>query len=451
MTKTNSRGRYLLVLGFDYGTSATKLVLREDTQGIAAVVTNEQGHYLFPSVIGYQDRDLYAPLCDPCPHPITFLKMRAPEWAAGASGVGADASAGLSAWLEEGRAANVRTLLVWNFAYYVAVAMDFIRCRSPWPDFDETRDILFINIGVPIEQYESVTMKTLYLESLCMAYALAPCCSNLKSGNCRIDLAELEKATDSLQSSADNKRDLVSVYPEVAAGVQSVMRSPTVCDGLYATFDIGAGTLDMNAFRRHTAQGVLDLTVHPNQLNYYAAQVSEYGIGRLFGQLNRHTFEEFPHIVSALPAGIGYKPLSSEEFYSGVRSDIGNLFRSALDRQPNHGNQRGRKTWDACRVYTWGGGSYIDTYKIQLTEILKSYICPPELIQLPPPDSLQAPSEADFNRLAIAYGLSFPTANLEEIRLPKGISILVSESAPQSFLPENPGDPGYWTLDRYEG
>ena len=86
-------------------------------------------------------------------------------------------------------------------------------------------------------------------------------------------------------------------FPEVAAGVQGVLRSPTAEDGLYLTVDVGAGTVDMNAFRRYTAQRVLNVEERPNQLDYYAAKVAPYGVARIAECKTRNPFQEYQHII----------------------------------------------------------------------------------------------------------------------------------------------------------
>jgi hypothetical protein len=71
-------------------------------------------------------------------------------------------------------------------------------------------------------------------------------------------------------------------------------------------------------------------------------------------------------------------------------------------------------------------------------------------MRLPAPQDLSLPVGADYQRLSIAYGLSFFIADLGEIRLPKDIPVVESVGR-NSRIPEAPGDPGYYTSPTVAG
>ncbi|MDA0991467.1 MAG: hypothetical protein O3A51_12035 [Verrucomicrobia bacterium] len=74
-----------------------------------------------------------------------------------------------------------------------------------------------------------------------------------------------------------------------------------------------------------------------------------------------------------------------------------------------------------------------------------------EIIRLPNPQSLIMPPGADFDRLAVAYGLSFHRFRLEDVRLPPELQEWQPERHEASDLSrrEENTRPGAWTLDAY--
>jgi hypothetical protein len=279
----SARNPYVFIVGLDYGTSFSKLVVREDNQQRGMIVTDAQGRYLLPSVMGYSTGKLFGPMCDPCPNAIPFLKMITPGIVSGASvGNALSSPVMMNLFMMGNKTSRFRALLAWQFTYFLSAMYDFLVKRSPWTDFDPSIDVVFVNIGVPTGYFTDPACERLFHEALCLAYLLATDFPSLSAGDGSVNLPEWEDACERAMLKIDSVRNqLCYTYPEVAAGVQCVMRSSTAMDGLYITLDVGAGTLDMNAFLRHTAQGWKHVDVRPKDLNYYAARVSDHGIARL--------------------------------------------------------------------------------------------------------------------------------------------------------------------------
>jgi hypothetical protein len=439
------RDPYFLVLGLDYGTSYSKMVIREVDQNRSATVTNRQGHCLFPSVFGFREDCLYAPLCDPCPNAVPFLKMSAPQIAFDGKEATSEA---LKALLETpNRLPRIKSILAWQFCIYLVAALDFLKERSPWSDYDSQKDILFINLGLPIEYFRREDIQHLFLGALAAARDLAPQCDLLISGNARIELAEWEEyASKSIWPTDDPNMQTLYLYPEVAAGAQSVMRSATAQDGLYITLDVGSGTLDANSFRKHTAAAHEEDC--PNLLSYYAARVSRLGVSYLSNEAGQHIFQEFPHLISDTTKEATTESRQPDQFFLSVNQEMRALQAESLLKQPNRGMAPNR-TWDKCRIYGFGGGIHHNQYRQILDASMQTWVDSATITNLPVPSDLKMPENADYSRLAIAYGLSFPIENLETIIPPRKLNL--PPSTPNKlYLPQKPGDPGFSTLDQYE-
>ena len=193
------------------------------------------------------------------------------------------------------------------------------------------------------------------------------------------------------------------IYPEVAAAVQTIFRSPNARDGLYITMDVGAGTVDMNAFHRNTGQHLAAPAniQHNHLLLYYAASVEPLGV---------HNLDDPYHAVN---------PTDVDHLVRAVKQAIWALFLRATQFQPNHGAQPGQRTWDRATLLLFGGGASHWVYPTAYRQGLEDGgINNPQIARLPTPEHLDYPLETDVGRFFVAYGMSFPKFNLDEVRLP---------------------------------
>jgi hypothetical protein len=97
------------------------------------------------------------------------------------------------------------------------------------------------------------------------------------------------------------------------------------------------------------------------------------------------------------------------------------LIYGAFRYQPNHVIGGGKNPWSHHTfAYIWGGGAAHPAYEQTFLQTLQSLrIGVNDANRLPrPSDHFVLPSDVDFGRLAVAYGLSFHKANLESVRLP---------------------------------
>jgi hypothetical protein len=408
--------RYLLVAGVDFGTSFTKVVLRDNnTPGQNAVVVTFPGHAdgLLPSLVGISRGCLMPPAALGESAKVPYLKMLAAHVANGES---LDAThvripAALDA-LRRSRPDDelARELLAFYFAHVLAATEDFIRARSPWSDFDFTtgnqNDFLIYQLAVPTGLLaDNGATERLFRDAFMAAHEL------------RRDMDATMRAVTPQQFWSEQVAKVFAgdrsalearfewqclLYPEVAAAVQTVFRTPNARDGLYITMDVGAGTVDLNAFRR--------VGGHPNQrgnggnaqrrLDYYSAIVCPLGVQNL----------NDPH--RAVERRV------ENELMEELRTNLHALYLRAKQYQPNNGAP-GMRTWDHASLFIFGGGSHHHGYRHNFSAGLNhAGIHEPQVHNLPSAQDLNRPRGVEFGRFAVAYGLSFFRPSLDQVRLP---------------------------------
>jgi hypothetical protein len=102
-----------------------------------------------------------------------------------------------------------------------------------------------------------------------------------------------------------------------------------------------------------------------------------------------------------------------------VKQAIWALYLRATQFQPNHGTRPGQRTWDRAILLLFGGGAAHWVYPIAYRQGLEEGgINDPQIARLPTPEHLDYPPDTDVGRFFVAYGMSFPKFNLDEVKLP---------------------------------
>jgi len=436
-------GRHLIVAGVDFGTSFTKVVLRDNnTPGQKAVVVTFPGHAdgLLPSIVGLGRDSLLPPTMAGEHTEVPYLKMLAAHVA---NGEALDAThVRIPAALDAMRSSRpdsdvVRELLAFYFAQIMAGTEAFIRTQSSWRDFDFTprneNDYLIYQLAVPsgLLAGDGATER-LFREAFIASHELRHGIdAAMKSGVAHKLWSERVSGVFSGDRAALDSRYKWQclLYPEVAAAVQTVFRSPNAKDGLYMTMDVGAGTVDLNAFRRFTG--------HPNQngnggnaprrLDYYSAIVCPLGVQNLNDPYR------------------AVRRRDERELFEELKANLFRLYTGGQEYQSNKDAQGrryppGNRPWDRATLFIFGGGSHHPGYKqtfshgpsqgwLQVldpgyaelpvrSQARRRALRPPHVYSLPAAQDLTRPRNVDFGRFAVAYGLSFFRSNLDKVRLP---------------------------------
>lgn len=408
--------RYLLVAGVDFGTSFTKVVLRDNnTPGSNALVVQYPGYAdgLLPSIVGIGRDCLMPPGVPGESAKVPYLKMLAAHVA---NGEALDRTAvriphALGA-MRHLRPDNelVRELLAFYFAHVMAATEEFIRSRSPWRDFDfspgSQTDFLIYQLAVPTGLLnDEGAAERLFRDAFIAAHELrAVMSSTMCAAMSRQEWSEqVAKVFASERAGLETRFQWQCLlYPEVAAAVQTVFRTPNARDGLYITMDVGAGTVDLNAFLRFTGHAS-----HrerggnaARRLDYYSAIVCPLGVQNL----------NDPHGA--------VRRRGENELMEELRRYLHALYVRAKVHQPNFG-PLGQRTWDRSSLFIFGGGSHHRGYRQNFSAGLHhAGIHQPQVFNLPAAQDLTRPRNVEFGRFAVAYGLSFFRPSLDQVRLP---------------------------------
>ncbi len=403
--------RYFLVAGIDFGTSFTKVVVRDNNApgSKATVVPFPQfPNGLLPSLVGIQEERLTLSAFPEKAANIPYLKMLVAHVAQHNTLCNSPSKVPKRLIPLYHKRKNTRQLLrdmlSYYLAYVIAATKAFIRTQSNWKDFDFTpqnpNDTLLFQLAVPtgLLNDDGKTEK-LFRQSFIAGHALSQDVN--PSGVEAMPYTTWARKVDSVipPNSTDWEAGYewqCLIYPEVAAAVQTIFRAPNAQDGLYITMDVGAGTVDLNAFRRFTV---------PNSgqrnLDYYAAIVRPLGVQNLVDT----------HII--------VNPLTEAQLMAALRQTIQELYHSACLYQPNCGAIPGRRTWDHTRLFIFGGGSHRQEYQKNFQAgIANAGIHNSRFYFLPQATDIKLPPNIDFGRFAVAYGLSFFRANLDTVHLP---------------------------------
>lgn len=405
--------KYFLVAGIDFGTSYSKVVLREQGTKQAVVVTFEKhDDGLLSSLVGIDGENLIPPASLDDFACVPYLKMLAAHVADGAAlDTGPVRVPGaLNPIRKYGDGKIIRDLLAFYFANVMAATELFIKTKSPWRHFDGYRDQLIYQLAIPTGLLDNDgTTEKLFRKSFISAYELRHKIDArmIKPLPYQAWAREVEKiARVGLDELRTRHKWQCLDYPEVLAAMQTVFRSPNPQqDGRYITMDVGAGTVELNAFYRNTGEHLSEearLNTLPTH-DYYAMSVCPLGI---------HHLKDPHELVS---------PRKIADLENAVKVEVASLFHRALVYQPNLGHH-GHRTWDRARFMIFGGGATLPPYRGSFNEALQNVgIFTPQILDLPAASDLEKPSGVAFGRFAVAYGMSFFRPNLDNWRPPNQI------------------------------
>jgi hypothetical protein len=416
-TKQTSRAPVDLVIGLDFGTAATKVVIRSPYlpgQRAAAVSFGELGHtssaYLLPSrvrvcpdgrlslrgdIAGDWAHDLKVPLLQP-----------------------------VSSALEE---TSNRPDATWQAVGYLALTLREARARILIADRDiyarfEPRWAL--NLGIPSAGYDDEAIRRRFLRVARAAWRL----SWLDGRVTRDGITELLRHAD---DEAFDAGIAIEVVPEVAAQAVGYARSTLRDPGLHLLIDVGATTFDVCGFVLHDREG---------QDRYELLTASVDWLGALMLHRRRLDALKCPNrdrgimAVSADPLMPVHERLS--DYHPGCSCDTPDMdseFRTLAANQVMHhlmGLRQRRhpfsRRWETgLPVFLCGGGSNLGIFRGVVAQAHSRFCSVTTtrgllLRTLPRPEHLVNEDIDDglFHRLSVAYGLSFESFDIGGISPP---------------------------------
>lgn len=304
-------------------------------------------------------------------------------------------------------------------AAYLALVLRHVRAwfQSNLSDvYGRNRINWLVNVGLPSDPWHDWQLKELYKQIAWAAWELS-----VAPGRVTLDAArEAYRTYPQSNCNGESLRspEQISVIPEVIAQITSYAKSPRREDDLHLLVDIGAGTVDVTTFNVHSDKGD---DVYP----LFAAKVLCLGTHFLLNEIlvspersvewdDSQPFPSVDVIVERLRVDaevVRGKMKKATSRFVGAVGDV--LAKTKKNRY------RGSRHWkDGIPVFICGGGANVPFYRNALRRLNRPTEYPMRVIQMERPDILKAPglNAQDFHRLSVAYGLSFDAFDIGRIR-----------------------------------
>lgn len=312
----------------------------------------------------------------------------------------------------------------------------------------------FVHMCVPIRDMQNEICVMVFQDALTLADQMFGCDAfKIESQDITDLLGHWEKCRKlpvMLQESKDRRG---RVFPEVYAEIASYAASKVAEPGAYVLVDIGAGTVDVNAFR----------WVASNQTSVWASYCDGTGVLALEEkiielltdckneaiesceqQMDQGRFPDMDTLSMLSADKQGHPELKSAlektymDFCEKLSSDSRKTWSEALQK-------RGKEPWNKLGVFIGGGGAALKSIDESLLKGIRDQVpanilhrIHAELLPLPDEDEFEKPArmaKRDFHRLAVAYGLTLANNFEKSLRFPKDIKSLNEQEDPYECKP----------------
>ncbi len=316
---------------------------------------------------------------------------------------------------------------------YIALILRYVRYYflKKYENIYKRNELIWaINIGVPSTSFDNQALSNSF-----HLVALAGWYASVQEGH--IDIQKIETALKTSCRDLENKKrgsyhyledsrlhlDLVHVVPEVIAEVIGYAKSPLRNEGMHLLVDIGATTTDVATLivGKKDGEDIYPLLqADVQRLGVFELHKSRIEqISKQNSHENKKRFSEFKDGIdelSRIPDLKQYREICShvnDKYFIGkFIKQVGTVLAITKEKR----NPLAEAWKNGLPVFVCGGGSRLELYKEAIVEHYKNWrkgktnIAPCHLVELPKPTNLEADDlpESEFHRLAVAYGLSFP-------------------------------------------
>ncbi len=418
-----------IVIGLDFGTSCTKVVVQDPSRRTAWAVPFAEfavkgNPYLLPTkVIVGTDGTLTL-----SGKGTAILDLKIALMSAAAIAV--------KEAVTEGIALTARQLCAAYLALIVRLARSWFS-RTTSAIYGRTALLWQLNLGVPSSSLSDSNQIDVFKQVARAAWALSQ-----KEGPLHwrdVVAADQASLSDSFAFGLD--RDHLNVYPEIAAEVSGYARSDARQSGLHLMVDIGASTLDVSTFILFDREGA-------DNFSFLVTDVQKRGSF----YLHRSRVESLERLIRArfdpldmlepipddarelLPTDADAASIDGA-FSSECRTVLGQVISTTKANRAGGEPQFRPREPTSLPVFFCGGGSLVKFYGRVLTAFDRSLrksmnVGAFDIQPLPMPRRLNAPELAthDYHRLAVAYGLSFRYLDLATVIPPAAIPNLGSST-----------------------
>lgn len=386
-------------IGLDFGTSSTKVVVRfyyEDEKLCYAVPAprhclSDNDKYLWQTVCWLRPKDGML---------LAWPEIGALEIKSLKQGIVGGSGAEKAVEAPNGQSSVTREeAAIGYLAYVIRYAKGWMMLNHP-ELFRKRKPIWFVNVGLPATHHDTPRISQRYRGVVAAAFALAN--SSLPVSNLAIEAILQEPQIQSAIASLEGAENLgISITPEVAAEIAGFAKSTNRADGLYLMVDVGAMTLDVCAFN------LVSRAEDGDRYSLLATEIRPLGADAL------------PWFEKEGKTKEGFR----EQCDWALRIPIW------LTRRKRDPNSRAFSPDQSLPVFTAGGGAKNGLHKDCIKGLdfwLKEYVrnMGVNIQSLPVPDILRRQGFQSVDRIAVAFGLSYPPNELAEVVKPTQIEDL---------------------------
>lgn len=407
--ETDNRDRkQRLIIGLDFGTGFTKVVIGE-TRVFYAVpfssYSNGKNIYLLPGVLSVgQENECYLGEHPDATRRVSDLKMRLLQ---------GDYSATCQVEIVSFLALVLRHCRAWLLNEHKNTY------KGQYIDW-------FVNTGLPTDSYHSDKLTEVYQNIVQAAWfaSIQPGPIILDNTQCFIESGRYQfPAIGTVKNDIATRMlhpDAFGLFPEFVAQVTGYVRSPLRQPDLHIIVDVGAGTVDVTVFNVHEKDGedifpVFAKSVEPLGVQYLV-------IHRL--NMNGYTGDWKPEaqdVPLSEPQFASRLGLTRKELHTidaSFRKKVHGQILSLLSYTKKQRYPKSRKWHDGVPLFMSGGGAKVDFYD-DLISSMEHGECPYKLSRthLPKPEQLAAEGlpRDGYDRLSVAYGLSFDALDIGKV------------------------------------
>ena len=423
--KPKSKPKKQLILGLDFGTAFTKAIIREQ-RVCYAVPFDAPGinnTYLLPGEmqIGHDERCMFG-WEEGC-FVVKDMKMK----------------------LLEGQDTHEDRV-------YTAAFMSMVMCHCRNWLMDEHKSTYkdfvldwYVNIGLPTASYHDKELKEKYRLISLAGWALS-----LDDRLLTLPLAEAvyNEIELKLQSSTEDvvsyklgmlHPEAIGLFPEFVAQIVGYVRSPLRKPDLHILMDVGAGTVDLSIFNVHeNSEGEDSFPIFSKDVKSLGTQyLCRYRIQRAHKsvELAPKSSQKVPSKVAfARLLGVTLQKLAEldKPFEKRIRYQLNDQLTYTKEKRYPHSPH-----WNTgVPLFLCGGGSQVDLYSDIIASIEDKTNHRKRIRRelLPKPKDLKAPglNADEYDRLSVAFGLSFDAFDIGQIIMSNEIDDDDDEPSPSS-------------------
>jgi len=426
---TTENQRKQLIIGLDFGTAYTKVVVGEDLiRYVVPLVdggNNPIDNYLLPGAFWV------------CKNNVCSLKELNP-----------DSDRKISDLKLHLLSKNVSEQAQIFICTFLALTLRRIRAFI----FIEKQNIYqsnyidwFINVGLPTASFEKEQLNEMYIKLINTAWIVSSIESEITLGL----VAEVFKNPTGKHAGIGNtlNTEAISVFPEFVAQVTGYVRSPLRQEGLHLLIDVGAGTLDITIFNVHRRDDEDCYSIFTKVVALYGTRylvrhrikgTSIIESGELDSLATIPNKKRFAELL-----GINNNQLSEKdkEFHSKVLHLVElSLGYTKTKRYP------GSDHWTTgVPLFLCGGGSRCDFYRdIFPNKQNKIGSFSIKILNLPIPEGLESEGikTQDYDRISVAYGLSLEPLDIGLIIKQCDVKDVEEQEIPGGVCPRCNGNGG---------